>query len=110
MYYTNISTDGPDDTHTTIKGQDPFVTDGTKTLTLTCSSTEVNPVPLYTWDTDRCGNVDRKAGTCTFNPQPVVEDGRLFQCAAKSQVSGNTGIAVYSLNLLCKRVLLLHFQ
>ncbi|XP_025100277.1 uncharacterized protein LOC112567715 isoform X3 [Pomacea canaliculata] len=91
---------GPDDEHTTIIDPRTVIADGRKSLTLTCRSTDVNPAPVYTWDTDRCEKEDMVIGTCTFTPAPLRDDGRQLQCVAQSQAGGNNkGTATISLNL-----------
>ncbi|XP_025103038.1 uncharacterized protein LOC112569462 isoform X2 [Pomacea canaliculata] len=88
---------GPDDHHTSIHGPDPFITDGTKSLRLTCEATEVNPVPMYTWDGVTCTNNDTMQGLCVMKPQPPWDDGKEVECTARSH--GNIGKKTCKLNL-----------
>ncbi|XP_025102009.1 uncharacterized protein LOC112568757 isoform X1 [Pomacea canaliculata] len=90
---------GPDDSHTIIRGPKTFITDGTKSLILTCMATEVNPPPTYIWDAALCKE-DRKAGTCTLTPDPQFDDNQQITCTAKCvEGASRTGVAVFFLNL-----------
>lgn len=62
----------------------------------------MNPPPVYNWDTDICKTEDKDAGTCTFTPDPVWDDGRQVQCSAVGRVGGNKGVALFTINLTCK--------
>ncbi|XP_025100266.1 uncharacterized protein LOC112567712 isoform X2 [Pomacea canaliculata] len=91
---------GPDNAHTNIVGPRSFITDGRRPLTLTCRATDTNPSPIYTWDTNRCDIEDPVAGTCTFTPEPLRDDGQRIQCSARSDAENNNkGMADFVLNL-----------
>ncbi|KAK7478039.1 hypothetical protein BaRGS_00030715, partial [Batillaria attramentaria] len=75
---------GPSTDHVSISASSyPLVTDGTKTLTLTCTATEVNPRPLFSWIDPLCqanSHVEGDSIVCRFAPQVPWDDGQVTTC------------------------------
>ncbi|KAK7479032.1 hypothetical protein BaRGS_00029702 [Batillaria attramentaria] len=70
---------GPSDIY--ISGPSEFVSDGTRKMTLTCETGDVNPAPMYKWIGVTCdtGNTYR---TCSYTPKPDVHNGKTVTCKA----------------------------
>ncbi|XP_025101916.1 uncharacterized protein LOC112568699 isoform X2 [Pomacea canaliculata] len=70
-------------------------------MTLTCKATDVNPNPVYTWETDRCVTYDSDRGTCTLVPQVPWDDGTQVKCSARSREgNSNKATAAFSMNIV----------
>ncbi|KAK7497418.1 hypothetical protein BaRGS_00011260, partial [Batillaria attramentaria] len=95
-----LKTDGPTQEHMTIEGQAAFITNGTKTLTLTCKATDVYPPPLYNWLDALC-QPNSNGNTCSFKPKPPDHDGKAVRCRASDTFRDETQSAVtdYTLSL-----------
>lgn len=76
----------------------PFITDGTRALTLTCDLDMVLKVMSYVWNVP-C--LRQKGNSCVFTPLPAEDDGKVATCTV-TLLAGLEVTGSLKINLNCK--------
>ncbi|KAK7483345.1 hypothetical protein BaRGS_00025405, partial [Batillaria attramentaria] len=78
-----------------ISGPQPFDTDGTKDMTLTCDPTSNRAVTRVNWSVTCQQEEDR---TCVWRPQPPEDDGKVVTCSVIYS-DGQSGVGSFTVEL-----------